>query len=290
MGYTSTRSFSLWSFWSSGTRPDNRHGLPIGWSASTWHGDRYARELRLKKLRYEERIMLKRDVDEHCSKHRPERHPNGQTYPIYFAPDWSYHSCAQYSYRDNSRKNKNIFPPQRAVNATSTTTTMAMTTMTAMTMMTMTTRMITMWAAIISREKRGRRMTPAAFGPQPGVGGVLCQWILKLYCLRLDEIRSHRLTASGSGWQFDHDISPKCGYGDDVVVASTCIDADVEKSWDDWHEDKSICCDLGLFCCRDDTELAWFNLLPLIWLACCCSNCSIGSNILIFDMEACICW
>jgi len=87
-----------------------------------------------------------------------------------------YHSCAQYSYRDNSRKNKNIFPPQRAANATSTTRTMAMTiTMTVMTMITMTTRMITMWAAIISQEKRGRRMTPAAFGPQPGVGGVLCQ-------------------------------------------------------------------------------------------------------------------
>jgi hypothetical protein len=31
--------------------------------------------------------MLKRDVDEHCSKHRPERRPDGQTCPIYFVPD-----------------------------------------------------------------------------------------------------------------------------------------------------------------------------------------------------------
>lgn len=76
--------------------------------------------------------------------------------------------------------------------------------------------------------KKGGRQASAAHGPQPGVGGILCQWILKLYCLRLDEIRSHRLTASGSGWQFDQEISPKCGYGDEVVVASTWIA--VEKS------------------------------------------------------------
>jgi len=26
--------------------------------------------------------MLKRDVDEHCSKHRPERRPDGQTFTL----------------------------------------------------------------------------------------------------------------------------------------------------------------------------------------------------------------
>lgn len=120
-----------------------------------------------------------------------------------------------------------------------------------------------------------------ALNPYPGVGILSCQWILKLYCLRFDVIRSHRLTARGSGWQFDHDISLKWGYGVDVVVASTCMA--VENSWE-----KSC---LLLFIERLLFELKWpwlTTLFPfVIWPEAACAFGIELSKILKQGIEAC---